>query len=569
MATTDPIKGGTNTTRDTTPVYDANLKYISSLSSKYDEGVNSYIENAFRSANYLPTISGKNGQNQIQNLDQLSQYYKDPKQRSLLLQQAEDLLDNSDDISDEDFLRLQGMRYQLESLRTNLLNSRIIHDQQLLKAALNADVAKNLDNWHRVLLKGDGTLRSEAEVAELIAKKKMVIIQRAEKEFKEQYPNVPRNPYHAVADNTRVARPFIKNPATGKIEQLPGPDPAVMSQEGYYTALDQKRQMVANKFKDINYQTLYKSLMNSYNDANLNSVNIQAASEGIMDKNQGGSQTALKNKEISFDIIDFKNKKNTESINNAINLIHKTKDNSNVIFLKGKYDMSDVPTKDQEDETARAIMAQFYDDMKTAYNAKKVSSESRPYGKITFQPIVAGDPNYHAYHIKINPKYFAGLQGSEDTPGIARSQEDIINNGITIIVPVEDAKNSIKMSQESLKGTEITSAEANLSLGKGFEYSIPGGGQMKINMDKNNKVSVTGYGVAYNPNLSYDTIPLNDQFQNYYNTSQDYNKATSQIVEDLANIALMNRKQKIADSQSRGERDPNKLRVFDPSKLQN
>jgi hypothetical protein len=197
-------------------------------------------------------------------------------------------------------------------------------------------------------------------------------------------------------------------------------------------------------------------------------------------------------------------------------------------------------------------------------------SESRPAGDITFQPMVAGNKEFHMYHIKINPGWFgkSGLTGSEKTPGIAYGQSKIINEGITIIVPVKEAGQKLNISKQSLEGTKTSNSEAALALGKEFQHSIPGGGYFKVSQDKDGVITTNGYEVAYNlKNNNYDTLQ-SDATKRQFSTSVEYNQYLQSTAKRLAEKALYNRYLRIQDSKIRGEKDPASLKVYDPSQLQ-
>jgi hypothetical protein len=563
----DPIKGGTTVKKDTRPVYDVNQEYLASKSNGYVKRLGTYITSVFESAGALPIIDNK----QLTGLEEITPYLNNPKSRGELYSQAMKLHTDSEDIDQNKFAFLHGLKFKIESDAQNITVANKLMNQDFLYAAEHADAKMNVrkSDWHKLILNKDGSFKTKQQFDADYAKAYQDYIRKADEEYVKNYPKPTQRFPHFTAKSDqpsvwqgRAIKDVDGNWINPQEYQSMNSQASSGNLEEWENTRQAARSKAINKISNFkNYDQVKARIINQYNNYG---KNISAQSEGVFIDNQGGAKSALRNQTIKFDADDIKSSsKNLKPIEYTVDLLKKTKDNSDVLVIAGNFleDNSRLPNKGDQSPSARRVLTQFYEDFAADAKSSKKDLQSRAYGQVTFQPIVAGDENYHAYHIKINPRYFERLQGSTDSPGVARGQGEIMNNGITLIVPVKDAE-SIKMSKMSLEGTRTTSAEAVLGLQDYLEYDIPNGAHFKVKRNpKNGVYNVEGYQLFYDPSKGkMDTVHLDSaKTAANFSANKNFDEVVKLLYKNSVNVALANKELIRDHSRLSGIKDPKKL----------
>jgi hypothetical protein len=563
----DPIKGGTTIKKDTRPVYDINQEYLASKSNTYVKNLGKYVTHVFEAAGALPIINNK----QLTGIEEISTYLNSPKSRAELYSQAAKLHTDSEDIDESEFASLHGLKFQIESSVQNVMAAEKMMNQDFLYAAEHADASRNLrkSDFHKLILNKDGSFKTKQQFDADYAKAYQDYVRKADEEYVRNYPKpTQRFPHYTPKSDQpsvwqgRAFKDLDGNWVNPQEIQSMNSLASSGNLEEWESARETARSKAIAKISSVrDYDKVRARIIEQYNKYG---KNISAQSEGVFKDNQGGVQSALRNQTMKFDADDIKySSEDKRPIQYTVDLLKKTKANSNVIVLAGNFleDNSELPDKDSESAAARQILNQFYDDFAADAKNSKKEIQNRAYGKITFQPIVAGDQNFHAYHIKINPKYFERLQGSKESAGMARGQTEIINNGITLIVPIKDAE-GIKMSKMSLEGTRTTSPEAVLGLQEHVEYDIPNGGHFKVKRSPEKGIyHVEGYQLWYNPEkATMDTVKLDSaKTVANFTATKNFDEALKILYKNGVRVAAENKKLIKDHSNLFGIKDPKKL----------
>lgn len=561
MTGEDPIKGGTSTKVDKTPLFEANNTYLREKKDMYNRRLTEFVTDAFTASQSLPKIGGK----PVKSLDEIPTLID--RYGNELYEQAKRVKDNPD-ISDDQAKILLTRQKKVDDAFGYIAKANSIMYEDMMNAAKTMDAKMKVQGWHTLLLNEKGQFKGAAEA------KKDIDAYRAKMIDQEMKAWQKANPF-PEASSMYWQRTDMPNPmgnrmvkgADGKLVRLDPRPKLIDSKEGQMMAYGMQYELVSKKYKDLNYDHVLRRLREEY-DKNSKTRRIRAAEENVFRDNAGGAKTAVGKQEFRFDVDNFADDdgqggmKVKPEMEYAVDVFKNIINNPNVFMVQGQGDGS---IKKSVDVPAKSMLKAFYEDLQsTLYNVeRRKGSDKRPAGTISFTPMAGGDENFHAYHIKLPASYFDKYQGSENNPGIARGQKEMINNGITVYVPVaESAK--MKIGQQSLKGTKISPVEGMISLSgnNSFTRTIDDGLEYTISLDqKSGQYVVTGNAVAYNPRTAkMDTLPINELG---IKSRWDLTVDLDQLDKDLFKIGLknfqMNRERKREHSRLTGVRDPKKL----------
>jgi hypothetical protein len=573
--TGDPIKGGTSTNVDKTPLWDVNSAHIKKRTEKYNEHLTNFVTDAFRTTGTLPRINGK----PIGSLDELSKYVGQYGQQ--LYDQAIKVYDNPDlEISSAKFL--MAKQKKVDDAFGYLAQANNILSQDLLNAAKHMDAKIKVKGIHTILLGPNGEIKSPTQA------KKDIDAFRAEQINKEMEAWKKTNP-EPVNSSMFMQRTDMANPMAGKwfrdidgqIKQMDSRPKMQNSQEGYRMLENLQFENISNKYKNYNYDDIYRRVFEEYNK-NGKTRKIKAAEEGLFNDNAGGAKTAASKQEISFDVdnfYDYDANQVMPEMKYTIDFLKKVNENQEGVFFRTGDLNTNTSIPTGSDVEAKKVFSQIFTDLRsntTNPNQSRTGAQSRLHGSLVFQPMASGDENYHVYHLKVHPAYLKQYKAGESdvdneekevTEGFGLISKDskLVNNGITVFVPIEQAqKMGIEISKQSLKGTKISPVEGQISLSgdNSMTRTIPNGGTYKIALDKKtNQYFVSGNFVVYNPSTAkMDTTTINELgIKSNWDMSTDLEKLDN----DLFMLGLRyfedNAVEKRKDSKLRGVKDPKQL----------
>jgi hypothetical protein len=559
----EPIKGGTSTKVDKTPLYEANNTYLKDKRNLYNQRLTEFVTDAFRFSNTLPKVAGKS----IASLDELPTLIE--KYGTQLYDQAK-TIKNNPDINDDQAKLLLTRQKKVDDAFGYVAQANKIIYEDLSNAAKHMDGKMAVKGWHTLLLSDNGQFKGPTQAKKDIDAYKAKMINQEMEAWRKANPapQIAPTSWQRTDMPNPMANSFYKGP-DGKVERLDSRPKIQNSKEGNMMLEAMEFEKVTNKYKNLNYDHALKRVLEEYNK-NGKTRKIKAAEEGVFNENAGGAKTAMTKQEFRFDVDNFTtiddqgNESVSEEMTYTVDLLKNVMDNPKVFFAKGAIGV-DGKLPSGSDVKSKELVKALYEDLQTTlYNVdRRKGSNKRPAGSITFSPVAGGDENFHAYNIKLPSSYFDNYIGSKENPGIMRDQKDIISNGVTIYVPVEESK-KIKIGQQSIKGTTISAVEGmiGLSADNSFSRQIDDAMDYKISLDKKTgQYQVTGNAVAYNPGTGkMDTIPLNKLG---IKSNWDMTVDLDQLDKDLFKIGLknyqLNRENKRENSRINGVRDPKKL----------
>jgi hypothetical protein len=367
----------------------------------------------------------------------------------------------------------------------------------------------------------------------------------------------------------------------GQMKQMDSRPKMQNSQEGYKTLENMQFENISNKYKNYNYNDIYRRVFEEYNK-NGKTRKIKAAEEGIFNDNAGGAKTVASKQEITFDVDNFYDSEAEQvrpEMRYTVDFLKKVNDNKDGVFFRVGDLTTNTSIPTGSDVEAKNVFSQILSDLQsnlTNPNQSRTGAQSRIHGSLVFQPMASGDENYHVYHLKVHPAYLKQYKAGESdvdneekevTEGFGLISKDskLVNNGITVFVPVEQAqKMGIEISQQSIKGTKISPVEGQISLSgnNSMTRTVPNGITYNISIDKKtNQYYVTGNAVAYNPSTAkMDTTTLNEKgIKSYWDMSTDLEKLDN----DLFMLGLQyfeeNTNRKKEHAKLKGVRDPKQL----------
>jgi hypothetical protein len=587
MPVTVPVgKGATSTNVDKTPLYTANFDFINKRLEKYNSGLNDFVTSTFQTTGIKPVVNGK----EITDLNQLADHLKNNKTAHDLYMQAVNSLDDpSVDLKaitgllDKKFTTDLRFGYYVEAKKQM--------GKDLKKIAVDADEERSkglekgkVESIYNLVLSSDGMLLTEKEANKNISS---FINKKYAEGMKDFYKNNPKPSITNQSAYTDIPNPLAGRLAGYQIKTSDGqiiPLPNNLSNnkntyEGWLEAEKAQSTYLRNRYNDLNYNAISNKLVEKYNSST--KVNkLKAKAEGIMDNNAGGALSTISNLKFEFDIDNRKNwNKNStvgEDLKNVHNFISNVVDFEDAKFLKGNKlvdaasSFRDLASNETSKTIVKNLLKDFEDQLKDVNKNK--GTKSRVKGTVEFQPIALGDENLHAYHISINHSYL-----KEDYNDLTKEEEDILNDGVTIIVPTKNEKiKNINISNRSIQGTKISPVEGMLGLSEdsSVNYNVKDGIQYKIQRNKNEGTyTISGYFLSLDPTTSnfekqefrYDTsyfknIPGTDlPFKLSYNLTNDIDAVNEMLFAEGIKRFYANNLTKRELSKLKGIKDPKAL----------
>ena len=189
--------------------------------------------------------------------------------------------------------------------------------------------------------------------------------------------------------------------------------------------------------------------------------------------------------------------------------------NPEIRFALGDKRGDKIPTDDAvARELVTNLMGFVEKDLLEASNylnqGKAVPKANAIKGDIKFQAIASGDPNWHAFVLKLDPSYTnqERFNGSKENPKLLYGKNDIKEQGITIFVPAQVSAKSTMSGYYSGKASSVSAVETLLETTNNINIELPKGGKFQILRDTaNNTIKIGGYTVQLNPQTNrYDTV---------------------------------------------------------------
>lgn len=590
-----PIKGGVSTTRNTTPAWETNTNYIKKQVDKYSQDAVSFATQAFTVGETLPTVNGK----QLNSIDELTQYMKDPNASQSILEQASKIITDKPDLDDELAASLLEKKLDLDEIIGSISLSNQLIGKDLQNAAITVDAKLKAQGKSSSYANHNSMISSNGSFIDADEWALSYINQQIEKtNAAAMRDKMSAGPTQRDIDNANLLR-LIKGNKKLNYASQSGPTminfkPKMQSEnqiisQSLNRAMPLLEPVTANNMKSSPF---YQQAIQQYTDSNKRIIEeynkntktrkVQAERQGIYTNNAGGATMAASTYNVRFDTDNAftKDEQGNKQISNqmgeVVDFVSKLKDTEGLMFSKGAPSGDNGRTVDAD---AAKLFRRLYDDIRnTLYDkSRKPNDKGRPFGEITMQPIALGDENYHAYHVKMRPEYFKKYMGTKGEPGYARTGETndegelmdaavsgkIPEEGYTVYVPIESSKKT-SIGARSLKGTSISYVEGNIALNPKGEYNIniPNGMNVSIKRNTNQgSYVVSGNAVAYNPSTAkYDTVPLNAlNIKSQYGLDVDLDQLAKFIRKQGISNFKLNHSQLNADKKLRGVRDPKQL----------
>jgi hypothetical protein len=572
-----------NQKKDETPLYEVNNKYLQNQYKAYNEDLSNYVVQAFQLSQGLPKIKGK----PIENLDQIPALIE--KYGDQLYEQAKMAATNPD-IDDDQAVELLKLQKRVDDDFGYIAEANKIMFGDIKNAAINVDAKMKVNGWHKLLLTDDGQFKNRNQAIKDIKQYQANLINTELEEWRKKNPkplggslfmqrtDMP-NPMagkwaQEAKPGQRVKTPYgvvVTPSSSGKTIPLDSRPKMQNSEEGYGMLEQAQYQILANKYKNLNYDDVLRRVFEEYNK-NPKTRKIKAAAEGLMDNNAGGIKTTVSKQQYKFDMDDAFDDDNQvkEEMKNTINLLKVITSSDDVLFAQGELDETNVEIPSETDEASKNMVKVIWQDLQDdiVNTDRKKNSDKRVTGDISFVPISGGDENYHAYHIKMRSSYFDRHLGTKDNPDIARDSDGknhkFVRSGITIYVP-KNVSGTTTIGKQSMKGTSISPVEGMINLsGNGtFSRTIPSSMTYNIVLDKKKgEYVVTGNGVAYNlETAKMDTFDIKDLpgVKNRHDLSVDLDQLDIDLYKKALENFRINRQLIREHSQLKGVRDPKQL----------
>jgi hypothetical protein len=187
-----------------------------------------------------------------------------------------------------------------------------------------------------------------------------------------------------------------------------------------------------------------------------------------------------------------------------------------------------------------------------------------PRGTVSYQGVVAGQTEYHAFHFDFNQDYLnqKKFKGTENEPGLIKQYPQILTDGITIYIPREISETKTTFGIQNYNSRTITPYEGTLSLDGKIDINIPNSGSLSIvQNDKDRTYDITGYNVDLNPStMRMDTTRFAPIKVPYAGGDMDVQEQITNIINNQFYQKFMENNLLYKDIlQSKGEKDPSKL----------
>jgi len=191
-----------------------------------------------------------------------------------------------------------------------------------------------------------------------------------------------------------------------------------------------------------------------------------------------------------------------------------------------------------------------------------------PRGTVSYQSVVAGQTDYHAFHFQLDQDYLnqGKFKGTEKQKGILKLYPQLLTDGFTIYVPRELSETKTTFGIQNYNTRTISSTESLMATTGTVDINIPNSGNISIT--KNNTdgtYDINGYNVILNPNtLRMDTTRFQTVKVPYSNT-YDLDLNVQDIITNQFYLNYRYNRELYKELLIRkGEKDPNKLMLQVP-----
>jgi hypothetical protein len=571
------------------PLYTANKKYISDINNKILNNNIEYSTLIFQTLGKLPVVNGKT----IPLSEFSTIFSKDKKAADQILGQATEF-SNDPNIDIETGIQLIKNNNQTIALTARLANRKKVFRQNLASVVPQADADaddffEKGFNVHQLLFDENGNIRDKKQFEEAALSRAKQRVDQIQKEI-EQVP--PPTSGSWMRSDMPTSIPVLDQ--NGRlIGTRVGTNPSNYgtSVEGYndkIRSLMNQQNLVLSKAKELSYDKVFKQLTTAYNKEKSGAIFLGADEEAKWKNQKGGEKEVMVSEPIPFGYTttqtmlyskgkDAKGKPvyalqpqvaEFHKIMEAAGLKDEIPSLKDVIVDIGGV-KSELPDGLSGDEYtgfklfAADVLSDMIQSGESFINAQKRSKLLS--GTIYFQGAVGGENKYHAFHIKFDKGYlnqskFSG--GTEEAPKYIKANPELITNGFTVYIPAALSSKVTNFGIKQKEAINISDAEALLNLDENLPpISVTGGGSIQLVKDPvKQTISVTGYGVALNPNtLAYDTIPYGTQT---FPVDQSVNidgYINNQIWPRVIENYRRNREMKMALDALEGVKDPKQL----------
>jgi len=576
-------------------LYDANTQWISERQKEMDELDIKYAKNIFTQLNRVPTVDNK----QI-SLAELSTAMSDVKKRKAIMDQALKL--NEDPTLDAD-TRWSLIENHIKStfLAGEILEGTKRMNEDMAKAASAVDAINGgSDTWistlggrnHAALLfRSNGTLKTKAEYERDLKAAHAAFVGKGIEQWEKEHPMPENAPMYIQRSDmpnpmATYGRQFVKD-KNGKIIELDSRPKAINSMEGWWQARGLQGSILGNTFNNFtyknvketknvkaypSYETVYNAVIAQYNSG-YNPVNLgpnsprklSADIEGKFKGNKGGMFHSAK-MSVDFDFSNSSVKADEITTNNQTgevttqrktilrtgpqSLIELLKvagsDADKVIVVTGGVSTS-IPRS--SDSNGNAIVKALIDEVISKHDK---DSKLIPRGSITFQGIVGADDKYHAYHVKMDRRFWSHRQftgkgkvaydDNKDKP-----DSELIDEGFTIYVPAELSSKKIKsLGGMYKKASEISAVEGLFTWKNEIPIDIPEAGKIHLIKDeKTGDIIMNSYHLHLNRQGKYDTVPIPAQTKTFKaDAATDLDRIIKDNMEIFKQIFMFNQQAK-------------------------
>lgn len=224
--------------------------------------------------------------------------------------------------------------------------------------------------------------------------------------------------------------------------------------------------------------------------------------------------------------------------------------------------IGEVPT----DNTKRDVILQLLQEtfVTTTNRDDKGKIKGKvPTGTVSYQGVVAGQTEYHAFNIKFNQDYLnqSKFKGTDKNPGLVKEYPDLLTGGLTIYIPRNISESKTTLGIQNYNSRTISAVEALVALNGRIDLEIPNSGALTIEKnDKDGSFDISGYTVVLNPNtLKMDTSKI-EMYKVPYSATFDVDQNVNDVIKSqmyqnfMFNNLMYNELLK-----QKGEKDPSKL----------
>jgi hypothetical protein len=532
-------------------LYDANRQWISERQKEVDELDIQYAKQIFTKLNRLPLINNK----QV-SLSELSTAMSDSKKRQQIMDQA---LKLGEDPTLDPETRWSLIENHIKStfLAGEMLEGNRRINEDMLKAARVVDAANagayttslGGRNHASLLFRSNGTLKTKDEYDKDLNAARAAFIAKGIEQWEKENPYPQYGPtYIQRTDMPNPMRGSFYTDEKGRIRELDPRPKAIHSQEGWIQGRDMQYKILANTFNgfkykdekmDPSYENVYNSILTHYNSGydptNLgpNSPRkLSADIEGKFKGNKGGMlHSATMSVDFDFSKSSIKADKVIENTQTGevnlqrgvtvlrtgaqsfIDLLKVSSTNPDKVIISAGGVSESVPSS--SDSKGKSIIQALVDEVISKHDK---GSKLIPRGSITFQGITGGDEKYHAYHVKMDRRFwghrqFSGKGKVAHDDDNDKADDELINEGFTIYVPADLSSRKIKsLGGMYKKASTVSAAEGLLTWKNEVPIEVPESGKIHLIKDeKTGEITINSYLLNLNRQGRYDTTFLPTQ----------------------------------------------------------